>query len=218
MAFSWYPGRSNITYTHSPDPLILPSSSNGPARAFPELVKESIPPCNLNPFLFNGHLQTFWTATNKGGPSIHYKRRVFASDDEKFAGHYTIDFAVAAPPSSGAASDGGPEDEGLREDPTGVGHHRLPPRTTYLTDKEFEGIGSDDRKPLLIALHGLTGGSYEVYLRHVFAPLVEPTAEGEKMGGLSGGDWECLVVNSRGCAGSKITSGVLVSLAMTGPI
>lgn len=212
MAFPWSAAKPGLTFTHSEDPLILPSSSDGPTRAFPELVKDSIPPCNLNPFLFNGHLQTFWTATNKGGPAIHYKRRVFASNEENFAGHFAVDFVVSPPPSSGKASDGGPEDEGLREDPVGVGHHRLPPRTTYFTDKEFENLGSEDRKPLLIALHGLTGGSYEVYLRHVLAPLVEPTEERERKGGLSGGEWEALVVNSRGCAGSKITSSILVRI------
>ena len=41
----------------------------------------------------------------------------------------------------------------------------LPERTTNFTAKEWQGISSDDDKPMLIALHGLTGGSHEVYLR-----------------------------------------------------
>ena len=96
----------------------------------------------------------------------------------------------------------------------GVGHTSLPPRTTYFTDKEFENLAAEDTKPLLISLHGLSGGSYEVYLRHVLAPLVAPTIEGEKKG-LSGGDWDCLVVNSRGCAGSKVTSSILYNARAT---
>jgi uncharacterized protein len=161
-------------------------------------------------------LQTYWTATNRGGPPIHYKRRTFAAEDSNFEGHFTVDFAISPPEQADVkAADGGPEDEGLREDPMGVGHHRLPPRTTYLTNKEFENLGSDDEKPLLIALHGLTGGSYEVYLRHVLAPLVAETKAGTAAGGLSGGDWEALVVNSRGCAGSKITSGILYNARAT---
>jgi uncharacterized protein len=215
MAFSWYPGKASIEFTHSKDPLILPSKS-GPSRAFPELIKDAVPACSLNPFLFNGHLQTYWTATNRGGPPIHYKRRTFAAEDSNFEGHFTVDFAISPPEQADVkAADGGPEDEGLREDPMGVGHHRLPPRTTYFTNKEFENLSSDDEKPLLIASHGLTGGSYEVYLRHVLAPLVAETKTGTAAGGLSGGDWEALVVNSRGCAGSKITSGILYNARAT---
>lgn len=216
MAFSWYPGKCTTTFTHhTEDPLIL-ETKTGPKRALPELCKDVTPPCSLNPFLFNGHLQTAWTVAKHKGPPIHYKRRVFSSDNSGFEGHFAVDFAVSPPkPKEGKAEDGGPEDEGLREDPTGVGHLRLPPRTTYFTDKEFENLPSEDTKPLLITLHGLSGGSYEVYLRHVLAPLVAQTEEGEKAGGLSGGDWEALVVNSRGCAGSKITTGILYNARAT---
>lgn len=215
MAFSWYPGSCKFEYTHSETPLTL-QTKNGPKRAFPEICKDVVPACNLNPFLFNGHLQTAWTAMKFDGPAVHYKRRVFASEDEAFAGHFTVDFVVAPPPAApGKAKDAGPEDLGLREDPVGVGHTELPPRTTYFTNKEFENLGSQDTKPLLITLHGLSGGSYETYLRHVLEPLVRATPEGEKAGGISGGEWEALVVNSRGCAGSKITSSILYNARAT---
>ena len=215
MAFSWYPGRCTTTFTHSDQPLIL-QSKDGPERAFPELCKDATPECYLNPFLFNGHLQTAWTARKYDGPHVHYKRRVLAAENPDFAGHFTVDFVVAPPtPSDKEAEDGGLDDAGLREDPAGVGHYRLPPRTTYFTNKEFDNLGSDDTKPLLITLHGLSGGSYEVYLRHVLEPLVRRTPEGEKAGGLSGGDWEALVVNSRGCAGSKLTTSILYNARAT---
>ncbi|KAK1051704.1 hypothetical protein LTR33_014537 [Friedmanniomyces endolithicus] len=215
-AFSWWPGACSTTFTHSEDPLFLPTKS-GPSRAFPELIKDITPPCNLNPFLFNGHLQTAWTAVKSDGPPIHYKRRTFESESAGVEGHFSVDFVVA-PPSELAgkvAEDGGPEDDGLREDPLGVGHTSLPPRTTYFTEKEYEGLGSEARKPLLITLHGLSGGSYEVYLRHVLAPLAVQTEEQASSGGLSGGEWECLVVNSRGCAGSKITNSILYNARAT---
>jgi len=215
-AFSWWPGACSKTFTHSEDPLVLPTNS-GPARAFPELIKDITPPCNLNPFLFNGHLQTAWTAVKSDGPAIHYKRRTFESESAGVEGHFTVDFVVAPPsvPAGKVAEDGGPEDDGLREDPLGVGHTSLPPRTTYFTEKEYEGLGSDDSKPLLITLHGLSGGSYEVYLRHVLAPLVVPTEDEASGRGLGGGEWECLVVNSRGCAGSKITNSILYNARAT---
>jgi len=218
MAFSYFPGSCSITYTHSPEPLILPRKQ-GASRAFPELVKDLVPPCNLNPFLFNGHLQTFWTAMKFDGPPIYYKRRVFASDDKAFAGHFAVDFVTKPPPPASDEKDEEGNlkvDEGLKEDPVGVGDHGLPPRTTYFTADEFSALGSaEDEKPLLIMLHGLSGGSYETYLRHVLEPMVEPSAAGEKAGGISGGEWEAIVVNSRGCAGSKITSSILYNARAT---
>lgn len=213
-AVTWFPGACSTTYTHAAEPLVLPTK-NGPARAFPELCKDTIPACNLNPFLFNGHLQTAYTAVKSPAPHIHYKRRVFPAEDPAFTGHFTVDFVIPQPAVvTSEAEDGGKDDAGLRKDPMGVGHTRLPPRTTYFTNKEFDNLGSDDTKPLLITLHGLSGGSYEVYLRHVLAPLVKATPEVENAG-LSGGDWEALVVNSRGCAGSRITSSILYNARAT---
>ncbi|QIX01664.1 hypothetical protein AMS68_007181 [Peltaster fructicola] len=216
MAYAWWPGSCSITYTHSQEPLILPTK-DGPKRAFPELCKDTTPACNLNPLLFNGHLQTAWTAMKYDGPPVHYKRRVFESDDVKFKGHFAVDFVVSPPkPASNARDEEGnlKDDQGLKEDPTGVGHTDLPPRTTYFTDAEFEKLAAEDTKPLLIMLHGLSGGSYETYLRHVLEPLVASTTEG-KQAGISGGDWEALVVNSRGCAGSKITTSMLYNARTT---
>jgi predicted alpha/beta-fold hydrolase len=216
MAFSWYPGACSTTYTHHEESIKLPTKS-GPTRTLVGICNDVIPPCNLNPLLFNGHLQTAWTAVRSAGPAIHYKRRVFKQEDQDFKGHFTVDFVTSPPATSGEAKDGGPEDLGLREDPVGVGHHELPPRTTYFSDKEFESIGSEDSKPLLIALHGLSGGSYESYLRHVLEPMVKaaPGADKNTGEGLSGGEWEALVINSRGCAGSKITTSIMYNARAT---
>lgn len=79
----------------------------------------------------------------------------------------------------------------------------LPPRTTYYSEADFENLGGkDDTKPMLIMLHGLSGGSHEIYLRHVLKPLQEA-------------GWEACVVNSRGCAMSEVTSGVLYNARAT---
>ncbi|KAM0713922.1 hypothetical protein Q7P37_010884 [Cladosporium fusiforme] len=217
MAFSYFPGSCNITYTHADNPLTLPTKS-GPSRALPELIKDNVPACNLNPFLPNGHLQTFWTAMKFDGPPIHYKRRTFTASQDSYAGHFTVDFVTAAPPPASLEKDAEgniAHDQGLTTDPVGVGHHHLPPRTTYFSDAEFAALPADDDKPLLICLHGLSGGSYETYLRHVLAPLVEESELGKKAGGISGGEWEALVVNSRGCAGSKITNSMLYNARAT---
>lgn len=204
MAFTGLFGRAKTTFYSSSQPLILPTKT-GPERTLSELCKDVTPPCDLNPLLFNGHLQTAWTAVKADGPPIYYKRKVFEAEDPDFAGTFAVDFVIDKYTAV--------EDDEF-EDPSGVGDNGLPPRTCYFMPKQWEHIGSDDTKPLLITLHGLSGGSHEIYLRHVLAPLVAPTAEGEKTG-LTGGDWEALVINSRGCAGSKITTGILYNARAT---
>ncbi|KAG9245238.1 Alpha/Beta hydrolase protein [Calycina marina] len=179
-------GQAKINYTHSPDPISL-KKKDGSDTTLLEICEQSTPPCNLNPLLFNGHLQTCWTAIKSDGPPLYYKRKVFEAENTSYAGSFCVDFVTQ--PSSGSSPD--PD---------------LPPRTTYFSDDEFVGIASLDSRPMLVALHGLSGGSYEVYLKHCLAPLVG--AEGEKQ-------WEACVVNSRGCAHHKITSSVLFNARST---
>ncbi|KAF2118723.1 medium-chain fatty acid ethyl ester synthase/esteras-like protein 1 [Lophiotrema nucula] len=168
---SWLLGHAKTDFTHHSSTITLTTKS-GSKKTFSDLVKETTPPCRLNPLLFNGHLQTMWTAVKDAGPPIHYKRKVFQSDHEVYPGEFTVDFVV--PEAS-------PEDE------------TLPERTTYFSTTGFEDLKSEDDRPMLVCLHGLTGGSHEVYLRQVVAPV---TAAG----------WEACVVNGRGCALSKITT------------
>ena len=56
---------------------------------------------------------------------------------------------------------------------------------------------------MLVTLHGLSGGSHEIYLRHVLHPLI------------ADGNWEACVINSRGCAQTKISTGVLYNARAT---
>ncbi|KAG8623781.1 hypothetical protein KVT40_008757 [Elsinoe batatas] len=175
-------GRARTTFHHSPSSLPL-HLHDGKTKTLAALVEETTPPCQLNPLLFNGHLQTAWTSVNQSAPRIAYKRKLFEAEDPRFAGTFAVDFVVDAHPEQPDTS--------------------LPPDTTFYSEDEFNALGSDDCKPLLITLHGLSGGSYEPYLRYVLAPLV-----GE-------GGWEALVVNSRGCAMSKITTGILYNARAT---
>ena len=146
-----------------------------------KMCKAITPPCWLNPLLFNGHLQTIWRTGKEDGPWIYYKRKLFSAEDPTFAGTFAVDFVV--PPYEGSDSE-------------------LHPRTTHFSEKELENLEGDDRKPMLVALHGLSGGSHEVYLRDALKPLVDA-------------GWEACVVNSRGCCRSKITSGVLYTARVT---
>ena len=164
----------------SPVPLHLKDHSTQSIDLL-SFCKKVTPLCKLNPFLFNGHLQTFWTAVKSYDIPIHYRRYIFTAEEPAFAGTFAVDFIV--PPYEG-------DDVAL------------PPRTTFYTDAEFEKIGSMDDKPMLVTLHGLSGGSHEIYLRHVLWPMV-------------GKGWEGCVVNFRGCAKSKLTSGVLYNARAT---
>ena len=176
-------GYARTSFYHHPKPITLPTKEGQKAEPcnLLDLCKSVTPPCRLNPFLFNGHLQTFWTVVRNQDIPIYYKRHVFSSDEPAFTGTFAVDFVVK--PYEG-------EDD------------RLPPRTTYYKNTDFDDIGSLDDTPMLVTLHGLSGGSHEIYLRHVLRPLVD---EG----------WEACVVNSRGCAKSEITSGVLYNARST---
>lgn len=188
-------GRAKVRFTHHASPLRLRARDGGETDLL-RLCERSTPACQLNPLLFNGHLQTMWTAAAKGAPAVHYRRQVLASDHANFAGTFAVDFAV---PAHGD------------HDP------RLPPRTAPFRDGEFAALRSGDDRPMLVVLHGLSGGSYEVYLRHAIAPLVlggEQQQQEDGSGG-GGGGWECCVVNGRGCADSEVTSGVLFNARAT---
>lgn len=198
MMASWL-GHAQVTFYSSPSSISLPCKTSSPSDAsgshpssisLRQLCEESTPPCRLNPFLLNGHIQTIYTALDKGDPPVFYKRHVFTHENPTFAGQFAVDFAVKPFPDE-------------KRDP------ELPPRTAYYTQADFAEIGALDSRPMVVVLHGLAGGSNEVYLRSVLRLLVSendvPDAE----------DWEACVVNSRGCAQSKITTGVLYNARAT---
>lgn len=173
-------GHSKPSFHHSAHPVEVTTKA-GDKTTLLKICEVATPPCRLNPFLFNGHLQTFWTAVKSKDIPVYYKRKVFEADEPAFAGSFAVDFVVAPYEESDAS---------------------LPARTTYYEDTDFGKIGSLDDRPMLVALHGLSGGSHEIYLRSVLWPIMQE-------------EWEVCVVNSRGCAQSAITSGVLYNARST---
>ncbi|KAL8830235.1 MAG: hypothetical protein Q9191_001549 [Dirinaria sp. TL-2023a] len=173
-------GHSKISFYHHSHPVTI-QKRNGDKINLLELVQSATPPCRLNPFLFNGHLQTLWTTVKSKDIPIYYKRKVFEAEDVTYAGSFAVDFVVA---------------------PNELSDDALPPRTSYFNDSEFESFVALDAKPMLVVLHGLVGGSHEIYLRQVIRPIVEA-------------GWEACVVNSRGCAESKLSTGVLYNARAT---
>lgn len=86
--------------------------------------------------------------------------------------------------------------------PCGDVDQSLPPRTSYFKAFELDALTSSDNTPVLIVLHGLSGGSHQLYLRHVLLPMIEA-------------GWEACVINARGCAKSKVTTGLLYNARAT---
>ena len=184
MNLSWLWGQAKVSFISHPQPIKL-QSKDGNQRSLLDICEESAPPCNLNPWLFNGHMQTIWTVAFPEDVPIYYKRHIFDAEEVEYHGTFAVDFVV--PPHKEA-------DE--------ISNSLLPPRTTYYSAEEFAGLGGEDEKPLVIVLHGLAGGSDEAYLRCALPPLIEA-------------GWEACVVNSRGCAKSEITSGILYNARTT---
>lgn len=188
MDISWIFGHARTEFFAPTDSLSIPLIASPKPVTLLDLCKSITPPCVLNPLLFNGHLQTIWTAVKSQACPLHYRRRIFSCPDPSYPGTFAVDFATDSPAASEDSS--------------------LPPRTTHFPESEWTDVGKDTKRPLLIALHGLSGGSHELYLRHVLAPLVDPAQPEEKR-------WDALVVNARGCAMSKITTGVLFNARAT---
>ncbi|KNZ51442.1 hypothetical protein VP01_3953g3 [Puccinia sorghi] len=61
----------------------------------------------------------------------------------------------------------------------------------------------NDPTPVLVVLHGLTGGSHESYVRSVLSPLTKDYG------------WRAVTTNFRGCAGSELTSQKLYNAGAT---
>lgn len=204
-ALSWLIPSGKIELHHAKDNQLLltkkaPTESDKEKRqiALADLCRETTPEtCPLNPLLFNGHLQTGWTTIKRDNIPIYYKRRMFEAEIPAFSGHFGVDFVV--PPYETSTDDQATDKARVYTLPSG-----LPSRTSFFSEEEWAALPSDDDKPMLIALHGLTGGSHEVYLRAALAPLV-----------LQGTGWEACVLNARGCAQTKITSSVLFNARAT---
>lgn len=181
-------------------------AQNGTSQTFPQLVTSAAPELAqgasfyVHPLLSSGHAQTAYTALNKfeSADLVHYKRRVLTVEDKTYPvgpdampydrwkgqSTFTVDYVVP-------------------EDSTDANHMRfcpesqtkpLPPRTEYV-DPNVEHSLLDNDRPLVVALHGLSGGSYELYIRAFLAEVTSPVY-----------GFDALVLNARGCANHTITS------------
>lgn len=180
-------------------------TKNGESKTLEEIVGHAADELSagasfhVNPLLASGHTQTAYTALNKfeNRDAVHYKRRLVTVESDKKT--YTVKgdtmpydrwegtstFAVDYVVPKGRD----PDHEQFRPESQ---KHTLPPRTEYLDPSKEQGL-FDDEKPLVVALHGLAGGSYELYLRAFMFKVTKLGFDG-------------LVLNARGCANHTITS------------
>lgn len=82
---------------------------------------------------------------------------------------------------------------------------RLHPRTKYLTTEELEEVKASKTKPLVLICHGLCGGSHETIIRATIDKIDLDV-------------FDVAVINSRGCARTKIMSEKLFSAYSTDDI
>ncbi|KAF8628399.1 hypothetical protein AX15_003923 [Amanita polypyramis BW_CC] len=66
----------------------------------------------------------------------------------------------------------------------------------------------DNSTPTIVVMHGLTGGSYEAYVRAILSKVCAPVSDG-------GLGYRAVVINFRGCAGVPVTSPQLYSAGHT---
>jgi hypothetical protein len=121
-------GYAKTTFHHHQVPVSF-QRSDGEKTDLLAIARSVSPPCRVNPLLFNGHLQTFWTVVKSQDIPIYYKRRLFEAEDPAYAGTFEVDFVV-------------PE---YHDTPDGS----LPPRTSFFGPSELENPGSSDDTPML---------------------------------------------------------------------
>lgn len=93
-------GFGSVSLTSAPQTVLLdwrsPSAEQGPSAtqqfSLRSLVEQIAIPVRLNPFLFNGHVQTISVAIGWAGLDyhIHYKRKRWLSDSEIYPGQFTM--------------------------------------------------------------------------------------------------------------------------------
>lgn len=182
----------------------LKFSSGGEVCSLADIIKKAAPEMYeghsfwVNPLLSSGHTQTAYTALNKfeNYHQICYKREIITVKEKTYdvdgdetnydawkgKSTFAVDYAVQHNTDSNHMNY--KPDSQIND---------LPPRTQY-KNPNVE-IFTDDSRPLLIVLHGLSGGSFESYVRALLHEVTSP-----EMG------IDALVINSRGCANHTITT------------
>lgn len=143
-------------------------------------------------FINNGHFQTLLASRPYDDQwQVWYGRRLIRWSD---GSQNSVDYAIDPPASKTEW------EEDIQYKPV-PDLPRFPTRTRYLRPEEIKPIEESD-EPLVIHLHGLTGGSHENYVRCAIKEL-------EKMG------LKSCVLTTRGCNRTPITTPYLFNACWT---
>lgn len=196
----WFGLRSQVRTQASPDSIRLPSKGSDTV-SLSELVVDNVPLLEngtwslMHPGLFSGHLQTmFASLPSETVNKIHYGRRCVYWDDGSLV---TADYLLPDPKSDAEWK------KQAEYCPLNLEDDKFPrpPRLRYLTPEEITAKkNAPAEKPLLVLLHGLSGGSHETYIRSTIDQI------SKSQYGAEGEGFDCVVLNSRGCAGTPITT------------
>ncbi|CCF59849.1 hypothetical protein KAFR_0I00680 [Kazachstania africana CBS 2517] len=153
----------------------------------------------LSPMLFTGILQTLYLASadfTKKFP-VFYGREIVSFSD---GGVCSADWVMPEwEPKYDFANDTFAFNEDTFKKDAEATHlatwPRLHPRTRFLSEDERKLV-HENEKPLIIVCHGLAGGSHEPIIRSLTKNLST----------ISNGKFQVVVLNTRGCARSKITT------------
>lgn len=180
-------------------------------------ISQNVPPLangskfNLSPFLFTGILQTMYLGAadlSKEFPVFYGREIVKYSDNGVSTADWVMDSWKEQ--YNFNESNGHFDKAKFNQDEKETHAEnwpRLHPRTRYLKDAEITNVHSDDR-PLVVVLHGLAGGSHEPVIRSLTYNLSH----------FDNGRFQVVVLNTRGCARSKITTRALFTALNTNDI
>lgn len=162
----------------------------------------------LNPLLFTGIMQTMYLSMadfSKRFP-VFYGREIMKFSD---GGVCTADWVKPEWKTKYKYDDLTGKLDKKNFDKDEVETHpdnwpRLHPRTRYMSKEEIATVHEDER-PLIVVLHGLAGGSHEPIIRSLT----------ENLSRISNNRFQVVVLNTRGCARSKITTRALFTAFQT---
>lgn len=195
----WKWGFRSTLKVHSA--ILEESPKISPSLTFTDFIRSKLPILDaskklwLNPLLFNGSLQTLYYGMHNSDTEfeVYYGREIFKYEDE---GVCSLDWVIDRPESES-------EFRKLYKETLPETSPKLHPRTRFLTAEELENKVKRDQKsetkPLCVVFHGLAGGSHEPLIRNL----------GQDLKKLPESQWDIVVVNSRGCCRTKITTGKL---------
>lgn len=201
--FHWGSSGTVTQYTREKGTISLKLKNSNGRIQLHELINEKIPSLRnkakfqLNPYLFTGILQTMYLNSGfliKSFP-VFYGREIIEYSDsgvstadwvmEDWANDYNFDYKTNHYNREKFMSD----EVATHPD----GWPRLHPLTRYLKENEKTKIHSE-AKPLIVIIHGLAGGSHEPIIKSMAHDLSKVNK------------FKIVVLNTRGCARSKLTT------------